>query len=72
MKKDPVRAKEARQLYEYFNPCFEQKITVDNDYPLKMVVFTKEFLEANFGEDGVFRDKVKMAYTRWYKNANPR
>ena len=34
----PVRAKEARQLYEYFNLCFEQKITVDNDYLLKMVV----------------------------------
>ena len=67
----PVRAKEARQLYEYFNLCFEQKITVDNDYLLKMVAFTKEFFEANFGEDGVFWDKVKMAYTRWYKNANP-
>ena len=36
-----------------------------------MVAFTKEFFEANFGEDGVFWDKVKMAYTRWYKNANP-
>ena len=35
---------------------------------LKMVVLTKEFLEANFGEDGVFR---QMVYTRWYKNANP-
>jgi hypothetical protein len=66
----PVRAKEARQLYEYFNLCFEQGITVDNDYLLKMVAFTKEFFEANFGEDGVFWDKVKMAYTRWYAQAN--
>lgn len=66
----PVRAKEARQLYEYFNLCFEQGITVDNDYLLKMVTFTKEFFEANFGEDGVFWDKVKMAYTRWYAQAN--
>ena len=67
----PVRAKEARQLYEYFNLCFEQGIAIDNDYLLKMVAFTKEFFEANFGEDGVFWDKVKMAYTNWYAKANP-
>ncbi len=66
----PTRAKEVRQLYEYFNLCYEQDITVDNDYLLKMVAFTKEFFEANFGEDGVFWDKVKMAYTRWYAQAN--
>ena len=66
----PVRAKEARQLYEYFNLCFEQGITVDNEYLLKMVAFTKDFFEANFGEDGVFWDKVKMSYTRWYAQAN--
>lgn len=67
----PVRAKEARQLYEYFNLCYEQGITVDNDYLLKMVAFTKEYFEANFGEDGMFWDKVRMAYTRWYAKANP-
>jgi len=67
----PVRAKEARQLYEYFNLCYEQGITVDKDYLLKMVAFTKEFFEANFGEDGEFWNKVRMSYTRWYKNANP-
>jgi hypothetical protein len=66
-----VRAKEARQLFEYFNLCFEQKITVDNEYLLKMVAFTKEFFDANFGEDGVFWDKVKDSYTRWYEHANP-
>ena len=67
----PVRAKEARQLYEYFNLCYEQNITVDNDYLLEMVAFTKEFFEANFGEDGAFWDKVRMSYTRWYEHANP-
>lgn len=67
----PVRAKEARQLYEYFNLCYEQGITVDKDYLLEMVAFTKEYFDANFGEDGVFWDKVRMSYTRWYKNANP-
>jgi len=67
----PVRAKEARQLYEYFNLCYEQKITVDKDYLLEMVAFTKGYFGANFGEDGVFWDKVRMSYTRWYANANP-
>lgn len=67
----PVRAKEARQLYEYFNLCYEQDIKVDNKYLLDMVAFTKEYFEANFGEDGVFWDKVRMSYTRWYAHANP-
>ena len=67
----PVRAKEARQLYEYFNLCYEQKITVDNEYLLKMVAFTKDFFEANFGENGMFWDKVRLSYTRWYAHANP-
>lgn len=66
----PVRAKEARQLYEYFNLCYEQDIKVDNEYLLKMVAFTKEYFEANFGENGMFWDKVKNSYTRWYKQAN--
>ena len=67
----PVRAKEARQLYEYFNLCYEQGITVDKQYLLEMVAFTKEYFEANFGENGSFWDKVKMSYTNWYANANP-
>jgi len=76
----PVRAKEARQLYEYFNLCYEQFskdpdtgvcTEVDKDYLLKMVAFTKEYFEANFGEDGMFWDKVRMAYTTWYAKANP-
>lgn len=67
----PVRAKEARQLYEYFNLCYEQGITVDDKYLLEMVAFTKEYFEANFGENGIFWDKVRMSYTRWYAHANP-
>ena len=67
----PVRAKEARQLYEYFNLCHEQGIEVDNQYLLNMVTFTKDYFEGNFGEDGMFWDKVKMAYTNWYAKANP-
>jgi hypothetical protein len=67
----PVRAKEARQLYEYFNLCFEQGITIDKEYLLEMVAFTKEYFEANFGENGMFWDKVKDSYTRWYAQANP-
>jgi hypothetical protein len=66
-----VEPKEARQLYEYFNLCFEQKITVDDAYLLEFAAFTKEYFEGDFGPNGPFWDKVKMAYEEWYKKANP-
>lgn len=67
----PVAAKEARQLYEYFNACHAEGITVDDAYLLEMVAFTKQYFDANFGEHGMFWDKVRMAYTTWYAKANP-
>jgi hypothetical protein len=67
----PVQAKEARQLYEYFDACVQENIAVDTDYIRELVSFTKEFFEADFSETGSFWDKVKMSYTRWYKAANP-
>lgn len=67
----PVAAKEARQLYEYFNACYEQGIAVDDNYLLEMVAFTKQYFGADFSEHGMFWDKVKMAYTTWYAKANP-
>tara|TARA_B000000609_G_C24178854_1_gene356208 strand:- start:303 stop:1451 length:1149 start_codon:yes stop_codon:yes gene_type:complete len=67
----PVQAKEARQLYEYFDACHQQGITVDTDYIRELVGFTKDFFEADFSETGSFWDKVKMSYTRWYQSANP-
>jgi hypothetical protein len=67
----PVEAKEARQLYEYFNLCHEQGITVDDAYLLEFVRFTKDYFEADFGPNGPFWDKVRMAYENWYKKANP-
>ena len=66
----PVAAKEARQLYEYFNACHEQGITVDDVYLLEMIAFTKQYFAADFSEHGMFWDKVKIAYSNWYKNAN--
>ena len=63
----PVQAKEARQLYEYFDACQQQGITVDTDYIRELVGFTKALLEADFSETGSFWDKVKMSYTRWYQ-----
>lgn len=66
----PVEPKEARQLYEYFNLCYEQGITVDDDYLLEFVNFTKSNFGADFGPNGPFWDKVKMAYTTWYEKAN--
>ncbi len=67
----PVDAKEARQLYEYFNLCNEQGIKVDEEYLLEFVNFTKSYFGADFSADGPFWDKVKMAYESWYKKANP-
>lgn len=67
----PVEPKEARQLYEYFNLCYEQDITVDDDYLLEFVAFTKDNFGADFGPNGPFWDKVRMAYESWYKKANP-
>lgn len=66
----PVDAKEARQLYEYFNLCHEQGITVDDDYLLEMVQFTKDKFDADFSPTGPFWDKVRMAYETWYRKAN--
>jgi len=67
----PVEAKEARQLYEYFNLCYEQGITVDKKYLLEFVAFTKDYFGADFGPTGPFWDKVKMSYETWYAHANP-
>ena len=67
----PVEPKEARQLYEYFNLCYEQNVTVDDAYLLEFVAFTKANFEADFGPNGPFWDKVKMSYEEWYKKANP-
>ena len=66
----PVEAKEARQLYEYFNLCYEQGITVDQAYLLDFVAFTRTF-GGDFSPTGPFWDKVKMAYENWYAKANP-
>lgn len=67
----PVEPKEARQLYEYFNLCHEQNITVDDAYLLEFVAFTKDNFDGDFSPNGPFWDKVKMAYEEWYKKANP-
>ena len=66
----PVEAKEARQLYEYFNLCYEQGITVDQAYLLDFVAFTRTF-GGDFSPTGPFWDKVKMSYENWYAKANP-
>lgn len=66
-----VQPKEARQLYEYFDACFQAGIKVDLDYIRELVSFTKEYFEADFSETGAFWDKVKMSYTRWYEHSNP-
>jgi len=67
----PVEPKEARQLYEYFNLCYEQGIKVDDKYLLDFVTFTKVNFEADFSPNGPFWSKVKNAYESWYANANP-
>jgi len=67
----PTDAKEARQLYEFFNLCYEQKIKVDQNYLLDFVAFTKEYFDADFSPNGPFWDKVGIAYENWFKKVNP-
>jgi len=67
----PTDAKEARQLYEFFNLCYEQKIKVDQNYLLDFVAFTKGYFDADFSPNGPFWDKVGIAYENWFKKVNP-
>ena len=41
-----------------------QGITVDDDYCRKLADFTKEYFEADFSENGMFWDKVKISYPK--------
>jgi hypothetical protein len=66
----PVDAKEARQLFEYFNLCYEQGIKVDSKYLSEFVTFAKEFFEADFSPNGMFWSKVQTAYNNWYRSKN--
>jgi hypothetical protein len=66
----PTEPKETRQLFEYFNLCYEQKIIVDDAYLLEFVAFTKQNFAADFSPNSPFWDKVKIAYENWYRRAN--
>lgn len=66
-----VESKEARQLYEYFNLCFEQDIKVDRKYLLEFVQFTRDYFDADFSPTGPFWSKVKDAYSDWYEAVTP-
>lgn len=67
----PVDAKEARQLYEYFDYCHTQGITVDEDYIIEFTQFCKDYFDCDWNAKGAFWDKVEMAYENWYKKSNP-
>jgi len=57
-------------LYEFFNLCHEQEITVDDKYLLEFVAFTRDNVGGDFGPNGPFWDKVRLAYESWYRQAN--
>jgi len=67
----PVDAKEARQLYEYFDHCYTQDITVDENYIIEFTQFCKDYFECDWNAKGAFWDKVSDAYETWYKKSNP-
>jgi hypothetical protein len=66
-----VDAKEARQMYEFFDACYRSSIKVDTAYIKTLAQFTLDFFDADFGAKGPFWDKCKMAYDNWYRKANP-
>ena len=67
----PVDAKEARQLYEYFDHCNAQGIVVDENYIIEFTQFCKDYFECDWNAKGAFWDKVSDAYTNWYAKNNP-
>lgn len=67
----PVDAKEARQLYEYFDHCHKQGITVDENYIIEFTQFCKDYFECDWNAKGAFWDKVSDAYETWYIKSNP-
>jgi hypothetical protein len=66
-----VDAKEARQLYEYFDHCYTQGITVDENYIIEFTQFCKDYFECDWNAKGAFWDKVSNAYEAWYIKSNP-
>jgi hypothetical protein len=66
-----VDAKEARQLYEYFDHCYTQDIKVDDNYIIEFTQFCKDYFECDWNAKGAFWDKVANAYEKWYIKSNP-
>jgi hypothetical protein len=66
----PVDSKESRQLYEFFHACEQSGINVDKDYLIKFAQFTTDYFSADFSASGPFWDKVKIAYSNWYRTSN--
>jgi hypothetical protein len=66
----PVDAKEARQLYEFFDACHTEGIKVDDSYLKKFSQFTIDYFEADFSAAGPFWSKCKNAYDNWYREVN--
>lgn len=67
----PVDAKEARQLYEYFDHCQVQGINVDQKYIIEFTQFCKDYFDCDWNAKGAFWDKVSNAYSNWYAKTNP-
>lgn len=66
-----VDAKEARQLYEFFDACHKQKINVNQKYIIEFVQFCNDYFDCDWSAKGAFWDKVEMAYENWYSKNNP-
>ena len=69
-----VDAKEARQVFEYFDACHRQGIKVNQDYITQFVNFCKNYFNADWSGgkiSGPFWAKSKTAYENWYRKQNP-
>jgi hypothetical protein len=72
--KRAVDPKEARQVFEYFDACQRQGITVDQDYINQFVIFCKKYFNADWSGgkvSGPFWAKTKTAYENWFRKQNP-
>ena len=63
----PVEAKEARQLFEFFNLLHEQGIEVSDDYLVEFSLMAKKLFDADFSPNGQFWTKVRTSFENWFK-----
>jgi len=67
----PVQAKEARQMYVFFDLCEKQNINIDEFYLDTLSNLTIKSFKGDFSSTGIFWSRVEDSYNKWYRFKNP-